>query len=248
VNNAIKFTPTGSITIKVHCSDQVEGNVTIHLSVQDTGIGMSEKVMEKVFDAFTQADGSTTRKYGGTGLGLAICRRLSELMGGRIWTESSEGKGSTFYVDLPMQYRALGEAPQSKPHLPELNRTGKAMSLLIAEDNAINADMLTRILQRMGHSVVVVEDGAKAVQQWRERIFDAVLMDIQMPGMSGDEALREIRLQEKGTGRRTPVIAVTAYALPNEQKRYLESGFDDYVTKPVAAHRLAEILEKMGAS
>lgn len=235
LSNAIKFTKSGSIHISISCSQQSASQMRVHLAVRDTGIGMSPQVRQSIFEHFTQADSSTTRKYGGTGLGLAICRRLAELMGGQIWADSVEGVGSTFHVELLLGMRASAAASQpieeSSPAAIQWNGTG--LSVLVAEDNRINSDMLCRMLRLMGHHTTAAENGAQAVELCQQGRFDLVLMDIQMPVMSGNDALKLIRAQEQQSSRHTPVIAITAYALLGDPERFLAEGFDGYVAKPI---------------
>jgi len=243
LGNAIKFTEQGQITIEVEPVSRCGSVLTLRLTLADTGIGMSEEVLERIFAPFEQADSSSTRRYGGTGLGLSICRRLVELMEGRIWATSEPGNGSSFFVELPFVVPALplAEPPQQEP-LPaslELHQ----LTILLAEDNLINARSMSAILGRIGHQVVTVEHGQLAIDRWQVRPFDCILMDVQMPVMDGVEATRRIRQQEQETGQHIPIVALTAHAMRGDREWLLSEGFDGYVAKPVdVALLLAELV------
>ena len=249
LGNAIKFTEQGSITVSARLVDLAEGRVLLRLSITDTGIGMSEAAMANMFAPFTQADSSTTRRYGGSGLGLAICQRLAELMGGRIWAESRQGVGSSFHVELPFRLPEQPALPQS--WVPQTTMPQQApsplrpLNLLLAEDNRINAEFICKVLERQGHRVCLVMDGEQALQRWAEQPFDCILMDVQMPVMGGDEATRIIREREQGSGRHIPIIALTAHAMVDERQRLLEQGFDAHVPKPVAIDLLLAELRRL---
>ena len=249
LGNAIKFTGQGSITVSVGLIDLAEGRVLLRLSITDTGIGMSEAAMANMFAPFTQADSSTTRRYGGSGLGLAICQRLAELMGGRIWAESRQGVGSSFHVELPFRLPEQPALPQSwvpQTTMPQqAPSTLRPLNLLLAEDNRINAEFICKVLERQGHRVCLVMDGEQALQQWAGQPFDCILMDVQMPVMGGDEATRIIREREQGSGRHIPIIALTAHAMVDERQRLLEQGFDAHVPKPVAIDLLLAELRRL---
>jgi len=247
LGNAIKFTERGFVSVAVAMQAKRGEQVLIRFSIADTGIGMAPDLLERIFAPFEQADNSTTRKYGGSGLGLAICRRLAELMGGRIWAESREGVGSTFHIEL------LFEEPdqQSLQH-PLQNSTtepsGKELrplTILLAEDNRVSAEFIVKILSRMGHRMTLAEDGQQALDLLKQQPFDCVLMDIQMPVMGGDEATRIIRQQEERSGGHIPIIALTAHAMDEERARLLEQGFDVHVAKPVDIVQLTAVLREL---
>jgi len=234
LGNAIKFTGQGQISIIVEPLTRTDSVLTLRLTVSDSGIGMSEEVLKRIFAPFEQADSSSTRRYGGTGLGLSICRRLVELMGGRIWASSTPGSGSSFFVELPflVPYLPLVAVPQQKLlslPLPDMH----PVAILLAEDNLINARSMSAILTRFGHRVVTVEHGQLAFEAWQGTSFDCILMDVQMPVMDGIKATRLIRQTEKQSGRHTPIIALTAHAMKGDRERLLDDGFDGYVSKPV---------------
>jgi CheY-like chemotaxis protein len=247
LGNAIKFTETGSISIKALLIGQDKDQIKVRLSVQDTGIGMTTEAMERIFKPFEQADSSVTRKYGGSGLGLTICRRLTELMGGRIWAESSLGQGSTFFVELPLlisNQTVTTEKPhKNRPALFSANQ----LRLLVAEDNHLNAVALCAMLHKMGHQTEVVTDGQQAIDLWQKSHFHCILMDIQMPVMDGRLAEATIRAEESTMGGHTPIIALTAHALQGDRERFLAEGFDGYISKPVDMVELEAQLAKVTA-
>jgi PAS domain S-box-containing protein len=250
LGNAIKFTEEGSIGITVKPVSRDGTALTLQLQVSDTGIGMSAEVLDRIFTPFEQADSSTTRKYGGTGLGLSICRRLVDLMHGRIWAESQIGQGSSFYVELPFLVHEVQTEPAPPPVAMELDGVKVSpLRILLAEDNLVNARSMSAILLRMGHQVVVADNGQQAFEQWFSRGFDCILMDIQMPVMGGIEATNLIRQMEQQDGRHTPIIALTAHAMRGDRERLLADGFDGYVAKPVdIALLLAELRTVAGAA
>jgi CheY-like chemotaxis protein len=244
LGNAIKFTSQGGISIDVSLENRCGDAAVIHISIADTGIGMAPEQLEKIFGAFSQADSSITRSYGGTGLGLTICRKLIELMGGSIRVESRRGEGSVFHVSLPFKVCPQQETA-SDISADQCPWTGPALSILVAEDNPVNQKFICAILRRMGHEVVCGNDGEQVVEAWRKGRFDCILMDIQMPIMGGEEALRHIRTEEKIKEAHIPIIALTAYALKGDRERYLESGFDGYLAKPVHLNELIGELKRL---
>ncbi len=390
IGNAIKFTETGEVVLEVEKVAEDEETVTLHFSVRDTGIGISADKLSLIFDAFTQADTSTTRQYGGTGLGLAITRRLVEIFNGKIWAESELGRGSTFHFtarlrraaeDVPREMqddpRILGgmkvlvvddnqtmrtildellntwgmkpecvkngaEAldaleradaanqsfalviadvqmpgmdgfslaeeirrryPEDGPKILMLSSSAQrgegarcrevgiaaylskpvqqsellntilrvmasrtetalpglitrysirkgsgGMRILLAEDNAVNRLVATRMIEKRGHDVLVAVNGREAVEMAAEEAFDLVFMDVQMPEMDGLEATRAIREKEKKTGRHLPIVAMTAHAMKGDRERCLDAGMDDYLTKPIRTPELAEILKRYATS
>ena len=241
VANAIKFTDHGDVVIRVALEANDDDGIVLRVSVKDSGIGVPLDKQRSIFEAFAQADGSTTRKYGGTGLGLAICSRLVEKMGGDIGVESEPGKGATFWFTA--RFERDDRSSRVVPTLladqgPAVRvRRLPSLSVLVAEDNAVNRLLMTKLLEAEGHKPTLVENGRHAVEAALAEKFDVVLMDIQMPEMDGFEAVRAIREYEKKIGRlpsmRLPLIAVTAHAMKGDRERCLEAGYDGYVTKPV---------------
>ncbi len=244
VSNAIKFTDSGSVLVKIVAPPGDKSNVLVE--VKDSGIGMSEDQMKRIFDPFTQADVTTTRKFGGTGLGLSIAKGLVSAMGGDIAVRSALGAGSIFSVRFSASLCSPGEAeyfaPTTVDTQPKPERKG--LSILAGEDNAVNQAVLKAFLDERGHNVTLAADGLEAVAAFKREKFDVVLMDISMPRLDGPEALRQIRFLERelGAGTTTPVIAVSAHAMRQQIDEYLQLGFDGYVTKPIKSEALhAEI-------
>ena len=232
LSNAVKFTDHGRIDIRALRT----GN-GVRLVVSDTGIGMSGETAARIFEKFSQADASTTRRFGGTGLGLSICRELAGLMGGSIEVESIEGRGSTFTVDLPLPYIGpVPPPPEARPTDPAAILAGRAAPLrvLVAEDNQINQRVLRALLNVVGGlDLEVVANGALAIAAWEARERDLILMDVNMPVMDGVAAARHIRSREDATQRpRTPIIALTANSMPHQVEEYLAVGMDGHLTKP----------------
>ncbi|MPY69859.1 MAG: response regulator [Alphaproteobacteria bacterium] len=242
--NAIKFTDEGSVRIEARVAEQ-EGHLwRVLFRVIDTGIGIPGGARARIFERFTQADSSTSRKYGGTGLGLAICRQLAELMGGEIGLESEEGVGSTFWFTVPLVQDDGGAVPEKAAEAASAARApAPRMRLLLAEDNAVNQVYIATLLRKAGHSVDIVEDGAAAVEAVERNGYDAVLMDVHMPNMDGIAATAAIR-RLAGDRSGIPVIALTANAMRGDRERYLDSGMTDYVSKPIQVGELAAALSR----
>lgn len=243
VGNAIKFTERGGITVRVGAEPSIGRRAVLHFSVTDTGIGISPEMQGRIFEAFSQADGSMARRFGGTGLGLAICVRLAKMMGGRIWVESEPGKGSTFHFTADLALPAAGESSEPAPDPRMLaNSAAEAaippLHVLLVEDNAVNRTFARKLLEKRGHQVSLAVDGREAVKAVQGGSFDLILMDVQMPEMDGFEATAAIRKQELGTGNRTPIIALTAHALKEDRDRCISAGMDAYVTKPIRPEEL----------
>ena len=230
LSNAIKFTDSGGITLAV----SVDSVDAIIIDVTDSGIGISTGDIEKIFEPFSQADSSTTRKFGGTGLGLTICRQLAELMGGRIEVKSTAGYGSTFSVVIPFVVSSVAVKPQENRNreTSHLQWNGRPLRILVVDDNEINLNLAGYLLNKAGIDFFSVCDGKEALKAWQAYKFDLILMDIHMPVMNGIEATTIIRGKEAGTVIHIPIIALTADALREEQENVLKNGFDGYVTKP----------------
>ncbi|MFM2052379.1 MAG: hypothetical protein RL456_416 [Pseudomonadota bacterium] len=248
VGNAIKFTERGEVALTADARARPDGRLDLHLAVRDTGIGIAPDKQRLIFEAFAQADASTTRRYGGTGLGLAISARLAALLGGGIRVESEPGRGSTFHVDLIVGIDPAGAPrPARAPEpAPATAAAGPALDLLLVEDNHVNQQLARLLLERMGHRVTVAGDGAQALELHSLHRHDAILMDMQMPVLDGLEATRRIRAMERQTpgGPRVPILAMTANAMPGDRERCLEAGMDGYVSKPVDPQRLADELAR----
>jgi signal transduction histidine kinase/CheY-like chemotaxis protein len=231
VSNAIKFTEDGDVRVRV---SRRAGQLV--LSVRDSGIGIAPEALKRLFSKFEQADSTTTRRYGGTGLGLAICRELAELMGGSIEAQSTPGEGSTFTARLPLERIGDARPPAPAPPTPEAEPSAEAPQLrvLAAEDNEVNRLVLQTLLQQVGLSPTIVDDGVQAVEAWDREDWDVILMDVQMPLMDGPTACRHIRAQEAMSGRpRTPIIALTANAMAHQVAEYRAAGMDAFVPKPI---------------
>lgn len=247
LGNATKFCrPSGGILVLVGGHrDHNCFNLTI--SVSDSGIGIPEERLEAIFEAFQQADGSTTRRYGGTGLGLTICRKLTEIMDGTISVRSKVGVGTTFFVQIPCQIPLA--APQqtttsTDASVEQLWASLDPLTILLAEDHIPNREGLVRLLANRGHRVVTASNGEEVLKTLSTSCFDVILMDIQMPEMGGDEAA--IRIRESDTAwKNIPIIALTANALTSERSRLLELGVDDFVPKPIGQRELACALKNL---
>jgi len=239
VGNAIKFTERGAVRVQTHCRPAGDGLVALAVAVADTGIGIPSEQLERIFDVFTQADGSTTRRFGGTGLGLAICRRLTRHMGGDVAVASQPGRGSTFTATITCAPCApalpLDEIEPALP-APEAPRANElsGCAILLVDDGPDNRRLLSKLLSRAGAQVETAENGLLALERFERRraegqAFDIVLMDMQMPELDGYGAARELRRR----GESVPIVAVTAHAMPGDREACLAAGCDDYLTKPV---------------
>ena len=237
LGNAVKFTSKGNITISAQVLEKHDTTLRVQIEVRDTGIGISPEFLENIFKPFFQEDGSTTRNYGGTGLGLAISSRLAELMGGSISVESTPGVGSNFRVVLNFAIAQQTVASKSQQKSVVI-WDGPPLRILFAEDNPINIKLGVALLVKLGHEVVSAENGRECLEALENGRFDLVLMDIQMPVMNGEAALREIRRKEQDSTRHQPVIAFSAYALRNETDHFIKEGFDGYISKPLDVFEL----------
>ncbi len=255
VGNAIKFTEKGDVAVCAKLRERRADACAVEFAVIDTGIGIPPEKRRLIFDPFSQADGSATRCYGGTGLGLSIATRLVDLMGGKIELDSEVGRGSTFRFTAHFgKAKEFEPAPQPLNHEPlrgspvfvvEDNPTKRSLRLLLADDNPVNQRVAAYLLQKAGHSVIAVTNGRQAVEALAQDGFDAVLMDVQMPDMDGFEATRTIRTGEAGTDRHIPIIAMTAHAMTGDRERCLQSGMDDYVSKPIHMKDLLRALNSV---
>ena len=236
VSNAIKFTAEGEVLVTIEGMGE-DGCDGLRLMVSDTGIGIAADKLPDLFQKFTQADGSNTRRFGGTGLGLAICRELAQMMKGTIAVDSVEGKGSVFTVEIPAPRidADAGVAGETAPAMDD----DQPLRVLAAEDIPTNQLVLRTIMQSFGVDLEMVDNGREAVEAWRRGGFDIILMDIQMPEMDGVAATRMIRAEEAASGRpRTPIIAVSANAMPHHAREYIAAGMDGHVAKPIELGKL----------
>ena len=239
VGNAVKFTRNGSVRLDVKVESRAGNRVVLRFTVADNGIGIDAEAQKRLFKPFSQADASTTRRFGGTGLGLVISQRLVQAMGGEIGFESAVGKGSTFWFTAPFEVAA--EVPRMTSLPVERMSMGESLRVLVVEDNAVNQKVIRMMLARLGHRADVVSDGREALVALERVPYDVVLMDCQMPEMDGYTATREIRKSE-GAKRHTWIIALTANAMPEDRQRCLEAGMDDYLSKPVQRDSLLAAL------
>jgi PAS domain S-box-containing protein len=245
--NAVKFTSEGAVTVDATTRPREDESDLLRIEVTDTGLGIETSTIEAMFEPFTQADTSPRRRYGGTGLGLAIARELIELMGGSIGAVSSLGRGSTFWIELPLATAVatpLGSIQRAAERTPIVDRPWSNPPLvLVVEDSPVNEVVAVRTLERCGCLAEAAGDGQQALEMLSTRQYDAVLMDCQMPGMDGYMATAELRRRESGL-RHTPVIAMTAHATTNDRERCLDAGMDDYISKPIEHEQLIEILDR----
>ena len=260
IGNAIKFTEKGNVGIEVVAEPAEQAKVQLHFIVRDTGIGVSEEQQKLIFKPFTQADGSTARKFGGTGLGLTISKRLVEMMSGRIWLESTVGQGSAFHFTASFGAGRVVRMPHSSgsgalagPGGLEMDDnttpgTNGRLRILLAEDNPINQKYASRLLEKRGHRLTTAANGRDAVAALGQETFDVVLMDVQMPEMDGFEATATIRVQEQETGKHVKIIAMTAYAMHGDKERCMLAGMDGYITKPINPQQLHQLLADISAS
>jgi signal transduction histidine kinase/ActR/RegA family two-component response regulator len=242
IGNAIKFTTQGYILVKIKLEESKDKTVTVHFSVEDTGIGIPAEKHQIIFEAFTQADSSTTRQFGGTGLGLSICSQLVSMMSGKIWLTSEVDKGSTFHFTIPFKCDEVmhvnGEVTKTS-----YQSTTAGRHILVVDDNVINQRLICSILEKHGHTVSVAARGDEALNLVTRKRFDAILMDIQMPVMDGLEATVRIRAEEKNTNTHVPIIGMTAHATANIRTKCLEAGMDEYISKPFQVDEFLKILE-----
>jgi signal transduction histidine kinase/CheY-like chemotaxis protein len=247
INNGIKFTDTGEVSLQIEATLVNENQVTLQFTVTDTGIGITKEQIPKLFQPFSQADTSTTRKYGGTGLGLMICKQLSELMGGEIWVESVYGKGSSFIFTAEFQVLKNMDVALYQPHLESEIAQGITLGVeivaaicgarvLLVEDNVLNQEVAAELLTTAHLHVTLASDGLEAVNLVQQHSFDCILMDIQMPVMDGFEATRIIRQDERF--QKLPIIAMTANAMLSDVQACDEAGMNDHVAKPIDPQKM----------
>jgi CheY-like chemotaxis protein len=251
IGNSMKFTTKGRIELTVELDSLVNEVACLHFSVRDTGIGIPFERQAKIFEAFSQADASTTRRFGGTGLGLTISSRLVQAMGGRIWVESEPGVGSCFHFTIAAptpkaEHSSSAEnvsdgAPDASAKIP------RRLRILVAEDNKVNQMVAVGLLQQKDHTARVASTGLEALAAWQKEEFDLILMDIEMPEMDGVQACLAIREKEKTTGGHIPIIALTAHAIAGDRERYVAKGMDGYCSKPIRGQLLFSEIERVCA-
>ncbi len=242
IGNAVKFTSTGGVTVSIGHKGRADGRVDLRIAVSDTGIGIEPAALPGLFERFSQVDQSTSRQFGGTGLGLAISGQLTHLMGGRLWAESRPGEGSCFRLVLPLEVAAEPVAMARAAVEPSAEQAG-VLSVLVVDDNAVNLKVLDHLLNAFGHRTVTAGSGPEALERAADQTFDLILLDIQMPGMSGHEVLKALRAGD-GPNRDTRVLAVTADVLSHDHDGYLSLGFAGHVSKPIQVASLAAEIEK----
>ena len=258
IGNAVKFTEKGRVLVRVSREKQDQSRAWLRFAVTDTGIGISKEALPYLFQPFTQADSSTTRKYGGTGLGLAISKQIVEAMGGQIGAESEAGEGSTFWFVAPLEKQIgavaarggrqeTGETQAQAFQAPAVADTSRDLRsqvrILVVEDNAVNREVAVMQLERAGYKADTATNGREALEALAGRSYDITLMDCQMPDMDGYQATREIRRRE-GRSSRMIIIAMTAHALQGDREECLAAGMDDYITKPIRQQELTRVLER----
>ena len=252
LHNAVKFTERGSVSLEITRLGETGDTVHLRFSVRDTGIGIASDQLELVFESFTQADNSSTRRYGGSGLGLTIVKHLVGLMHGQVGVVSRLGEGSTFWFDLSLRKSAAPvsvppPAPKAIEHQAEGSVAGEQQMtarVLLVEDDAVNQLVVENMLAKLGCAVEVVANGAAACVAVENGRYDLILMDLHMPAMDGYDATRRIREDETLRGLYTPIVALTADALAGDRQRCIDAGMDDFVTKPISTALLAAVVER----
>ena len=252
LSNAIKFTSDGGVRVKIAAIDDKDDMIKLRMAVADTGIGISDANMSKLFIRFSQVDASDTRKYGGSGLGLVISKQIIELMNGTISVQSKEGIGSTFIAEIPLKVvkaadiEVVEDDKADDPALYSINNAnGKNARILVAEDEPVNQQVIGKLLGMAGFSYDIAENGEKAVELYKEKSYDAALFDVQMPVMDGIAATQEIRkIEMEKHKRHLPIIAVTARAMFGDKERIMKNQLDDYIAKPYNLNTVVDTLNK----
>jgi len=245
IGNAVKFTEKGMVSVRVEKYTSTNYSEIVKFSVKDTGIGISENEIDRLFKSFSQVDGSITRKYGGTGLGLAISKRLVEIMGGTIWVKSEKGLGSIFNFTLVANEKISLDSQDIPNNKNIFDKAVHNLDILLVEDDKVNQQVVLQLFQKKGYGVSAVNNGVEALKILEIKHFDIILMDIQMPVMDGIEATKRIREKEKGTEKHIPIIALTAYALKGDKEKFISVGMDYYLPKPVDFVELLKLIEQI---
>ena len=265
IGNAIKFTDQGGVTVAVEEQWRSDAEIRLHFSVLDTGVGIPAVQLDAIFEAFQQGDASTTCKYGGSGLGLTISSELVRMMKGRIWVQSAVGQGSTFHFTIHLKWSAAPAAvpaaipehmpcalprPTAANAAPPLMSTACArrLRILVADDHDANRHLVTTVLTKRGHQCVEASNGQQVLEALARQTLDAVLMDVQMPGMDGYQATAAIRKREEGEGGHVPIIALTAHAMSGDRERCLLAGMDAYLAKRLRPSELVQLVESLPAT
>ncbi len=243
INNAIKFTSSGGVTLSVSSKVMSSQIVKLTFTVSDTGIGISQEHINRLFKSFSQIDSSYTRKYGGTGLGLVISKQLTEMMNGEMWVESEEGKGSSFYFTIQAQ---IGYEEENFNINPALSKIRAKRKILLVEDDKVNQRVICEMLKKKGYCVLLAGNGLDALETVAKEFVDLILMDIQMPLMGGIEATKKIREWEKASQKaHTPIVALTAFALQGDREKFICAGMDEYLSKPVRMNELYGTIDRI---
>ena len=243
IGNAFKFTQAGTITLNCECQQKNDKQVEIHFTISDTGIGIPPERLESIFEKFSQADSSTSRQFGGTGLGLSICKHIIELLGGQLSVISEVGQGSDFFFSLLLDCGTLEQASPIE-HSPEALAKLQGLPVLIAEDNAVNQKIMVAMMRKLGCEVSLAVNGREAVTACRDQVFPLIFMDLQMPEMNGFEATMQIKQQQAGLKKQSYIIALTANATEEDRLQSLDSGMDDFMTKPIKFGSLRDAMIK----
>ncbi len=245
LNNAIKFTEKGYVSLNIEKKESKDSHIELIFSVIDTGIGISKKEMKRIFNSFSQVDGSHTREHGGTGLGLVISRQLIEMMGGKLSVKSKKEKGSTFSFDLKLKTCGKTDLIKESNEPISFEKTKKKARILLVEDDKINQTVIGRMLREIGYKFDIADNGNEALKFMEETEYDLCLMDIQMPGLDGIRTTAIIRQKQNAKKKYIPIVAVTAHALHGDRERFLAAGMDDYLAKPFQIYDLFTTLEKL---
>lgn len=248
VGNALKFTEIGGVSIEAERDHSVHKGFGIKITVSDSGIGISKEAQARLFQKFTQADASTTRRFGGTGLGLAICRQLTMLLGGQIGVDSEEGEGSSFWFTFQCEEGSEKDLKADLSYDPGMAlleaKASRRLKILVADDNLINQRILDNMLGKLGHKLTTAENGAQACSLAEEDDFDLILMDIQMPVLGGIDATKWIRAMD-GDKAHIPIVGCTADAFPEQIERFRQAGMEDVVTKPINRKQLLMVINQV---
>ena len=243
LSNAVKFTSRGFIAVRLRSTAMDSGALTLHMDVEDTGPGIPAEKLAHIFEKFTQADGSVSRKYGGTGLGLAITKKLVEMFEGDITVQSEPGHGATFSVNLKCGIPAGSDVPHESPVASSTPAPQAAAArILIVEDNQVNQKVVIAVLRKRGFALELANDGREAVAKLETGDYDLILMDVQMPVLDGLEATRIIRRNPRWQS--LPIIAMTAHAMNGDRERCLDAGMTGYVSKPVHPSHLLQVIDE----